>query len=306
MRPGRVRVQELLLIGGTGVPAGPVEQPAAVWQRAVLTFPLFDVLDFEQEVGIGGRLGAEIEDHGRRDELTHRHLRHVRAVLAGHPVHRRVEMRPGVLPGADVVPVPGRAAVAIPADFGQRKGHGITERLRQLEHRRRFRQWRGEVDDLHAGIADGLGQGLKHGHGLPPVGDGSLPLLAGRLRSPRVNVPGPARLCYVINMTEKKAVLNVTISESLAADVRRAAKLEHTTISSVVERALARQVSWELKRLDGLAAIEEYYKEHGYPTEEERAAAKAAVEEEERLIDEARAYNAAHGGGFRLDDWGAA
>ena len=113
-------------------------------------------------------------------------------------------------------------------------------------------------------------------------------------------------MCYVINMTEKKAVLNVTISESLAADVRRAAKLEHTTISSVVERALARQVSWELKRLDGLAAIEEYYKEHGYPTEEERAAAKAGVEEEERLIDEARAYNAAHGGGFRLDDWGAA
>src|ERR1035441_8681116 len=75
MRPGRVRAQELLLISGTGVPAGPVEQPAAVWQRAVLTFPLFDVLDFEQEVGIGGGLGAEIEDHGRRDELTHRHLR---------------------------------------------------------------------------------------------------------------------------------------------------------------------------------------------------------------------------------------
>src|ERR1022692_2831315 len=98
-------------------------------------------------------------------------------------------------------------------------------------------------------------------------------------------------------MTEKKAVLNVTISEPLAAQVRRVAKLEHTTISSVVERALAKQVSWELKRFDGLAAIDAYYKEHGYPTEEERAAAKAAVEEEERLIDEARAYNAAPGGG---------
>src|ERR1017187_8741714 len=107
-------------------------------------------------------------------------------------------------------------------------------------------------------------------------------------------------------MSEKKAVLNLTVSESLAADVRRAAALEHTTISSVVERALAKQLSWELKRLDGLAAIDAYYKEHGYPTEEERAAAKAEVEEEERLIDEARAYHAAHGGGFRLDDWGAA
>jgi hypothetical protein len=106
---------------------------------------------------------------------------------------------------------------------------------------------------------------------------------------------GGGVLCYVINMAEKKAVLNVTISESLAAEVRRAAKLEHTTISSVVERALARQVSWELKRLEGLAAIDAYYQEHGYPTAEQEAAAEARVEDEERLIDEARAYNAAHG-----------
>jgi hypothetical protein len=96
-------------------------------------------------------------------------------------------------------------------------------------------------------------------------------------------------------MAEKKAVLNVTISESLAAEVRRAAKLEHTTISSVVERALAKQVSWELKRLEGLAAIDAYYQEHGYPTAEQEAAAEAEVDEEHRLIDEARAYNAAHG-----------
>jgi post-segregation antitoxin (ccd killing protein) len=112
-------------------------------------------------------------------------------------------------------------------------------------------------------------------------------------------------LCYVINMAEKKAVLNVTISESLAAEVRRAAKLEHTTISSVVERALAKQVSWEIKRLEGLAAIDAYYQEHGYPTAEQRAASEARVDDEERLIDEARARNAARGG-FRADEWGAA
>jgi post-segregation antitoxin (ccd killing protein) len=111
--------------------------------------------------------------------------------------------------------------------------------------------------------------------------------------------------CYVINMPGKKAVLNVTVSESLAADVRAAAAMEHTTISSVVERALARQLSWEHKRLEGLAAIDAYYQEHGYPAEEEQAAAKAAVEEEERLIDEARARIAAHGG-FRAAGWGAA
>jgi hypothetical protein len=106
-------------------------------------------------------------------------------------------------------------------------------------------------------------------------------------------------------MAEKKAVLNVTVSESLSEDVRRAARLEHTTISSVVERALAKQVSQELKRLEGLAAIDAYYQEHGYPTAEQEAASKARVAEEHRLIEEARARNAAHGG-FRADDWGAA
>jgi hypothetical protein len=94
-------------------------------------------------------------------------------------------------------------------------------------------------------------------------------------------------------MAEKKAVLNVTVSESVAAAVRRIAALEGATISSVVERALADEVRWELKRRDGLAAIDEYYREHGYPTAEEMAEAEAHVRAEERLIDEARAAMAA-------------
>jgi Ribbon-helix-helix protein, copG family len=104
-------------------------------------------------------------------------------------------------------------------------------------------------------------------------------------------------------MAGKKAVLNVTVDESLAEEVRRAAKLEHTTISSVVERALREQLSWELKRLEGIRAIDAYYQEHGYPTPEERAAAQARVAEEHRLMEEARAYNAAHGNEFDLQRW---
>ena len=77
-------------------------------------------------------------------------------------------------------------------------------------------------------------------------------------------------------MTEKKAVLNVTVDESLAEEVRRAAKLEHTTISSVVERALREQLSWELKRLEGIRAIDAYYQEHGYPTPEEGCGGQGA------------------------------
>jgi hypothetical protein len=101
-------------------------------------------------------------------------------------------------------------------------------------------------------------------------------------------------------MAEKKAVLNITVSESVAAAVRRIAALEGTTISSVVERALVDEVRWELKRREGLAAIDEYYREHGYPTAEEMAEAEAQVAEEHRLIDEARAELAAQrqrGGG---------
>jgi hypothetical protein len=87
----------------------------------------------------------------------------------------------------------------------------------------------------------------------------------------------------------KKAVLNVTIDESLAEEVRLAATLANTTISSVVERALAEQLKWDRIRSDGLKAIDEYYQQHGYPTEEETAEAAAQVDEEHRLIDEALA-----------------
>ena len=93
--------------------------------------------------------------------------------------------------------------------------------------------------------------------------------------------------------TARKAVLNVTISEALAEEVRRVAALDNSTISSVVERALAEQVSWEIKRLEGLAAIEAYYREHGYPTQEEVAEAEAWVAESERLLDEAHGAMAA-------------
>lgn len=104
-------------------------------------------------------------------------------------------------------------------------------------------------------------------------------------------------------MAEKKAVLNITVSESLAEEVRRTAKFEHATISSIVERALREQLVWEVKRREGIQAIEAYFKEHGYPTPEEMAEADARVDEEHRLADEARAWNAAHGRTFRLKDW---
>ncbi len=91
-------------------------------------------------------------------------------------------------------------------------------------------------------------------------------------------------------------MLNVTISEPIAAGVRRIASRKNSTISSVVEQALARELRWEQIRLDGLKAIDAYYQEHGYPTEEEMAEAAAQVAEEHRLIDEAHAAPAVERG----------
>lgn len=106
-------------------------------------------------------------------------------------------------------------------------------------------------------------------------------------RKPRQRSQGGSRKRQ--KKTGRKAVLNVTISESLAEEVRMTAALGDTTISSVVEKALAEQIDWELTRQRGLAAMDAYYREHGYPTAEERAQADAEVAEEERLIHEAQA-----------------
>jgi hypothetical protein len=84
-------------------------------------------------------------------------------------------------------------------------------------------------------------------------------------------------------MTEKKAVLNVTVAESVAEAVRHEAALRNVTISSVVEAALAEQLKWFKIRADGLAAMDEYDQRYGSATPEEKAAATAWVDEEDRI-----------------------
>ena len=82
VRARLVGIQELGLAVGTGVPARPVQQPAALRQRPVVRFPLLDVLDLEQEVRVSGRFRTEIKHHGRGDQPRHRHIGHVLPVLA--------------------------------------------------------------------------------------------------------------------------------------------------------------------------------------------------------------------------------
>jgi post-segregation antitoxin (ccd killing protein) len=90
-------------------------------------------------------------------------------------------------------------------------------------------------------------------------------------------------------MTEKKRVLNVTVGESIAKDVRTVAADRGVTISSVVEDALREHLKWERIRSEGIAAVTQYFDDHGWPTPAEEAESKAWVEEAERLLTDAHA-----------------
>jgi hypothetical protein len=86
VRSGLVCVEERDLVRGSGIPAGAVEQPATLGQRTVLVLPGADVLDLQQEVGVGGGLLAAVE-HGRwTDQIPRRYLRDIVEILAGDPV----------------------------------------------------------------------------------------------------------------------------------------------------------------------------------------------------------------------------
>jgi hypothetical protein len=107
-------------------------------------------------------------------------------------------------------------------------------------------------------------------------------------------------------MGEKKAVLNVTVDESVAESVRKEAVLRGSTISSVVEAALRDLLDWERTRREGLAAIDEYYREHGYPAPEVQAEAEAFVAEARRQLAEARRAMAEGSGVDSVHDSGTA
>ena len=164
MRAAFVGVQEVRLVVGAGVPTSAVEQPTAGRQRSVLLLPTLDVLDLEQEVGVGGRCRGEIEHHRRRDQPTGRDRRHIVEVLPRDPVLRRVEVRAGVLAAAEVVPVPGRSALVVATDLLQREAGGLAELGRQLDDRRVRRQRRSQVDDVDGAAGEAVDQCGERAH----------------------------------------------------------------------------------------------------------------------------------------------
>lgn len=101
-------------------------------------------------------------------------------------------------------------------------------------------------------------------------------------------------------------MLNVTVDEAVAADVRLAAEENGTTISSVVERALAEYLDWERIRAEGLAAMQELYAMEGYPSEQDAAAADAWVAEAVKALDESHQRDAERQASQRNQDRGDA
>ncbi len=94
------------------------------------------------------RLGAAIDDAGRRDEMLDRQRvdRIVRQVAPGNPVNWRVEMRAGVLAEADIIPVPGRAAIVVAGDFLHAERAALAHFRRQHDRRKIRRQCLRQID----------------------------------------------------------------------------------------------------------------------------------------------------------------
>jgi hypothetical protein len=82
-------------------------------------------------------------------------------------VVRRVEVRAGVLPRVDVVPVPGRSAVVVAAELLELEARGLGELGRELDDRGVRRQRRGEVHDLYATSGQRVGEALQDRHSGP-------------------------------------------------------------------------------------------------------------------------------------------
>jgi hypothetical protein len=182
-----VGVDERVLAVGPGVPAGAVDHPAALGERAVLGLPTTDVVDLQQEVRVVRAPVAEVENDHRSDQVVDGDAGDVGAVLAGHPVVRCVEVRAGVLAAAEVVPVPRRSALVVPADLLQLEPPRLPELGRQRDHRGVAGEAGGEVDDLDGPVSQRGGQRSEHGHGASSFHWGVLGRAAGGREDPELD-----------------------------------------------------------------------------------------------------------------------
>lgn len=86
---------------------------------------------------------------------------------------RRIEVCPGVLPGAEIVPVPSRAPVVVPTDLLESERCGLPEFGWEFEDRCLVGERDGEVDDLDAAGSKRGDEVRQVGHCVTPMGEGA-------------------------------------------------------------------------------------------------------------------------------------
>jgi hypothetical protein len=122
------------------------------------------MIGLEQEVRIGGNRVGHVDHRSRPDQPGQRNRVDRETGAAGRPVGRRVEMRPGVLAGMDVVPPPQRPGVIEVADLFQAEMNRVGERWRQPEHRSVRGERRRQIDHLQRARGDLVQQLRQHRH----------------------------------------------------------------------------------------------------------------------------------------------
>ncbi len=126
-------------------------------------FPFLHHAPRQQKIRALAHLARYVDDARRADEAFHGDVvrRIVRVVFARDPVDGCVEMRTGMLPATDVVPIPGGAARVVARDLVQGEWLRGSELRRQLDRLRRGIEGHREIDHADAASKDAVHQSRK-------------------------------------------------------------------------------------------------------------------------------------------------
>ena len=136
VRPVGLHVQERRSISTLAPPCAQ-QQPRPARNAPMLRLPGRHMLRHQQEVLVLRHLRRHVNHARRSHEPAHwdRVAPVVGQVLAANPVHRRVEVRAGVLAHPDRVPIPSRPGAVVARDGLDRDARRRREHRRQPNHR---------------------------------------------------------------------------------------------------------------------------------------------------------------------------
>ena len=146
---------------GALVPVRAQHHPFAGIDCAMFGLPSLYMVDGQQEVGVFGAIGGEIQHVDRGDKALHGQGIGVAIgiVAAGDPVMRGVEMRAGMFTDLQPVPRPERAILIIFADAVYFDRRGVLGKIgRQFQQRGLRAEDSGAIDHLDPASGEHGGQ----------------------------------------------------------------------------------------------------------------------------------------------------